>query len=509
MKTKIDKESSQKLQQYKQAAKEVSSKIQSNKKDEKSIVTGPAGLAKMAFAFGFVIILVISIIRSLSHYAQNAVELQAKAVIEENGESIPLPSPSQMPNDLNPSQNTLACTLPSTVPDIAKEAIKEQIKQANDYQIPIEATNDFGIPFRFIPKGKFLMGSPETEAKRNAVEFQHLATVQNAFYMSKFEITERQWKVIMGSQIIDGRGPNFPVVNISFNDAEEFTKRLNDKLQVPQGTYDLATETEWEYACRAWTTSPYFFGEDQDLVLRYDYSLENSGERMAIKGDTKPNPWGLYNMIGNAAEWTKSPFWLYECPDNYYAPSWDKAIYDGDKLDLDSDPLNNFHTELRTEGLQNDIYYADELQLGRGQYSEGEFIWRDNEGGKAGIYDFKFDTIIYNGGSNRDFSQVDGFEGSQNNLYYADSNKDKSWTEGEDLWLSDPTNRYASAEQVFRGGFWSIHVEGCRSAARYSIPQDSTSNFIGLRIIRRLNDIQVIEKTHNDSDTTQNTPRSQ
>ena len=500
MKAKIDKESSAKLKQYKNASKAVAAKMHDNKKEEQKKTTSKAGLIKMAFGFAFVIVLLISLIASLGDYAQSASELQSKAVISENGKIIPLPSPSALPEDLNPVEAKI-CTIPDTVEATALEAIKEQVNKAKELQLPIEVINDFGISFRFIPKGKFLMGSPETEPKREAVEFQHKASVDEHFYMSKFEVTEKQWETIMGTKAPDSRGPSYPVVKVSLNDAQEFIRKLNEKFELPEGTYDLPTETEWEYACRTWTSTPYFFGFDQDLVLRYDFSRESAGERRAIKGETLPNAWGLYNMIGNVGEWTSTPFWIYECPDNAYAPSWDKAIYDGDKVGADDQPLNNFTSPLRTPGIQTGIYYADELQVGKGQYSKGEFIWKDGEGGKGGIYDYEFDHIITDGGNPRDFKALDGFQGLQNKLYYADENKDGSWTEGEDIWLLDSKNRYENSEYVFRGGFWITHVEGCRSAARYSITRDSSSNFIGFRIIRRLHDIKAIEKIQNDSNT--------
>ena len=325
MKTQISKENSKKLKKYKQTSQELSAKIQENKKELNQHTTSRSAIIKMSVAFGVVIIFVVSLITSLGNYAQNAGALELVAVITEEGESIPNPEQVNLPKDLNPVEKVMLTKIPSSVDSKATEALREQVEVSEKFSLPIEVRNDYGISFRLIPKGKFLMGSPDTERHRNEVEYQHKASVDEHLYFSKFEITEKQWKLVTGKDALDGRGPNYPVIKLDLKDAKNFVKLLNEKLGLPEGTYDLATETEWEYACRTWTTTPYFFGTNQDLVTRYDFTSESAGKRMPVKGNNYPNAWGLYNMIGNVGEWTKTAFWIYECPDNFYAPSWGQS----------------------------------------------------------------------------------------------------------------------------------------------------------------------------------------
>jgi len=107
-----------------------------------------------------------------------------------------------------------------------------------------------GIEFIRVPAGSFTMGTPQTEAGREAQETEHRVTLSRAFYLGKYEVTQAQWTTVMGanpSQFADC-GPSCPVERVSFQDVEEFISRLNAR---GDGGYRLPTEAEWEYACRA------------------------------------------------------------------------------------------------------------------------------------------------------------------------------------------------------------------------------------------------------------------
>ena len=97
-----------------------------------------------------------------------------------------------------------------------------------------------------VPAGKFVMGSPKSENKRNPYETQHEVTLTKPFNMGKYEVTQEQWEAVMGNTPSYLKGAKLPVTNVSWNDCQEFIKKLNVKTD---GGYRLPTEAEWEYAC--------------------------------------------------------------------------------------------------------------------------------------------------------------------------------------------------------------------------------------------------------------------
>ncbi len=183
-----------------------------------------------------------------------------------------------------------------------------------------------------IPGGTFLMGSPEDEEGRNDDEGpQHLVTVE-PFWMGKYEVTWDEYEIWMFSldiarrkltgqkpTLLDKRAdavtrPTKPYTDMTFGMGKErhpaicmtqlAAKVYCEWLSAKTGRYyRLPTEAEWEYACRAGTTTAYSFGDDPELLDEYGWYFENSDERYHKVGQKKPNPWGLYDMHGNVAEW--------------------------------------------------------------------------------------------------------------------------------------------------------------------------------------------------------------
>ena len=173
-----------------------------------------------------------------------------------------------------------------------------------------------------VPAGRFMMGSPVDERGRWSDEGpQHDVTITQPFYLGKHEVTQAQWEVVMGSNpsYFGGR-PNKPVEGVSWDNCQTYAERLN---RMGQGTFRLPTEAEWEYACRAGTTTRFSFGDalecgDEtrfycELPDQYMWWLGNNeygGEAFGSKevGRKLPNPWGLYGMHGNTREWCQD--WL-------------------------------------------------------------------------------------------------------------------------------------------------------------------------------------------------------
>ncbi|MBR4104867.1 MAG: SUMF1/EgtB/PvdO family nonheme iron enzyme [Thermoguttaceae bacterium] len=177
--------------------------------------------------------------------------------------------------------------------------------------------------FRYCPPGTFLMGSPEDETGCfYDEETQHRVKLTNGFWMLETPVTQAMWKSIMGGNpswfsSTDGVScdevsgfdtSNFPVDSVSWNDGQDFIRKLHSSGLMPAGfRFRLPTEAEWEYACRAGATGPYS-GSRLDSLGWYD---SNSNGRTHEVGTKSPNAWGLYDMHGNVWEWCADCFGDY------------------------------------------------------------------------------------------------------------------------------------------------------------------------------------------------------
>ena len=191
-------------------------------------------------------------------------------------------------------------------------------------EVTIGLGGDVKVPFVFIPAGSFVMGSEKGPKDERPL---HRVVISKPFYMAKYEITQSQWEAVMGkhkwlSQLIEGdnemAGPTKAMNVLSWNDCQDFIDKLKERAS--DRAFALPTEAQWEYACRAGSTTEFCFGDDEAKLGDYAYFQGNMnwpgqpgfhGKAFYHDvGQKKPNAWGLYDMHGGVWEW---------CADRYDA----------------------------------------------------------------------------------------------------------------------------------------------------------------------------------------------
>lgn len=171
--------------------------------------------------------------------------------------------------------------------------------------------------FRWCEPGTFLMGSPESEPERGSGENQHEVTLSKGFWLADTTVTQALWEAVMGENPSDFKGENRPVENVSWDDAQEFIGKMNDMK--PELKLQLPTEAQWEYACRAGSTTPFCWGEqiNSELVNFDGTEPYNNGRKSEYRKETVDvesfyqNDWGLWQMHGNVYEWCQDWYGNY------------------------------------------------------------------------------------------------------------------------------------------------------------------------------------------------------
>ena len=167
-----------------------------------------------------------------------------------------------------------------------------------------------------IQPGTFTMGSPANEIGHNSIAGygneapRHQVTLTNPFYIGKFLVTQAHWFAVMGTKPSSWSGNNLPVEQITWNDCQEFIKKIN---ALGQGTFRLPTEAEWEYACRAGTTTRFYWGDDPNDsdIKSFAWYRDNASDKTHEVGLKKSNDWGLFDMNGNVWEWCQDWYGEY------------------------------------------------------------------------------------------------------------------------------------------------------------------------------------------------------
>ena len=219
-------------------------------------------------------------------------------------------------------------------------------------------TNIIGMKLVLIPKGKLMMGSPPDEKGSEEDERRHEVTISRDYHLGIHEVTQAQYKKIMGKNpshfqgdAVAERHPetnrvvkevdsaNHPVEQVSWEDAVEFCQRLSALPEEKKAgrVYRLPSEAEWEYACRAGSQMAYSFGSDEKSLVNFGWYDSNSKGMTHAVGLKKANAWGLYDMHGNDFEWCAD--WYGEYPKAYATDprgpedGWARALRGGSWFD--------------------------------------------------------------------------------------------------------------------------------------------------------------------------------
>jgi len=220
---------------------------------------------------------------------------------------VPAPPPAEVAKAQPAAEPKPAAEPPAPEPRPAVPDVPVQVAEAARGPLPT-ITNSIGMRMALVPAGEFLMGSANSDSDASSDEKpQHRVRITKPFYLGICEVTQAEYQWVMGTNPSEFKadGGQLPVEQVSWNDAQEFCRKLSALPEERQAgvVYRLPTEAEWEYACRAGTTSRYAFDEPEESLVNYAWYKTNSDSKTHPVGTLKPNAWGLYDMHGNVWEW--------------------------------------------------------------------------------------------------------------------------------------------------------------------------------------------------------------
>jgi len=229
---------------------------------------------------------------------------------------VSLPADTDSPAAGQPTLSAPGQSPPAVAPFNAAAAKTHQQAWAEHLGVPVEMENSTGMKLALIPAGEFMMGSKEEERTVALAEAkswskgrvrtegpQHKVKITKPFYLGKYEVTQTQWEAMMGNNPSEFQGPDNPVEQVSWNDVQKFLTKMNVAFEKKGMVFGLPTEAGWEYACRAGTTTSFYFGDNPALLKQHGWFSGNARATTHPVGQGKPNAWGLYDMHGNVEEW--------------------------------------------------------------------------------------------------------------------------------------------------------------------------------------------------------------
>jgi formylglycine-generating enzyme required for sulfatase activity len=184
--------------------------------------------------------------------------------------------------------------------------IRSRLPISSNNPVSPVLTNSIGMKLKLLYPGQFMMGEGSG--------YHHQVKLTKPFHLGVYQVTQEQYQKVMGTNPSRRKGARNPVGRVSWEDAVEFCTKLSEMPEEKKAgrVYRLPTEAEWEYACRAGTTTKYCFGDNESQLGEYAWFGENSGGKTHPVGEKKPNAWGLYDMHGNVWEWCE--YWYRDYP---------------------------------------------------------------------------------------------------------------------------------------------------------------------------------------------------
>jgi formylglycine-generating enzyme required for sulfatase activity len=246
--------------------------------------------------------------------------------------------------------------------------------EENPKELSLDLGKGIKLDLVLIPAGTFEMGTTEKEDGHKKSETKHTVTLTKPFYMGKYEVTQEQYEAITSENPSKVKGPTLPVEHMLYDEAVKFCEKLTEKVGK---TAQLPTEAQWEYACRAGTTTAFNTGETLTTVdANFNGDVKPAGsadkgenrDKTLPVGSFKPNAWGLYDMHGNVWEWCRD--WFDE---NYY------ASFKGPALDPEGPIKSSEDPPARV--LRGGSYYSWVAEVRSGVRDSLGVTWRNAHGG--------------------------------------------------------------------------------------------------------------------------------
>jgi formylglycine-generating enzyme required for sulfatase activity/serine/threonine protein kinase len=264
----------------------------------------------------------VCIMKEMSGSEERHVQAEAAQIAQEVAGAVEAERLAKEKADADEQQKQMAAQLERK--RLLKEAEMKQQSAANDFntaQIGDTRMVDLGsgvkLTLCYCPAGSFTMGSPASEAGRSGDEDQVQVRISRSYWLAKTECTQAQWRAVMGSEPSSFKGDNLPAESVSWEEAQEFMAKLNSKNLLPAGwKWSLPSEAQWEYACRAGTTSVFSPGDSltshqANFDGNYPFGSVAKGpylEKTSSVGKYSANAWGLLDMHGNVSEWCSDWF---------------------------------------------------------------------------------------------------------------------------------------------------------------------------------------------------------